>query len=80
MDDDNEIKWIIGILLGLMIVIFGGIFGFEYLGNRWDCAGYETATGKPTKYIGNTCYIQDSGQWYAWQEYKNRFVANGVMK
>lgn len=77
MDSDAKI---LAAMIGVVVVIFGGIFLAVYIGNRWDCAGYESATGKPTKYFGNTCYIRDSDRWYAWEEYKNRFVANGGVK
>jgi hypothetical protein len=44
-----------------------------------ECNGYERATGKQTKYVVGICYIQDGGQWFAWEEYKNRFVAGGML-
>jgi hypothetical protein len=63
-----------------MTALFGAILGLLAVGERWQCAGYERDTGRPTKYGNAMCFIQDGGQWYSWEEYKNRLVARGEMK
>ncbi len=48
--------------------------------DMWQCAAYDTATKKATKYSAGVCYIQDGGEWYSWTEYKHRLVTKGEMK
>lgn len=40
----------------------------------YQCSTYERVTGKPTKTEAMTCYVNEGGQWMAWDEYKLRFA------
>ncbi len=61
-------------------VLIGGSFVAVTGLDQYNCQGYSTATGKPTKYLAMECYIKDGGEWYAWNEYKYRLAARGQMK
>ena len=52
-------------------------YGFVYGTVRYECRTYEVVTGKPTKMGALTCYVNDGGQWMAWDEYKYRFATRG---
>lgn len=64
-------------ILTLCALFGGAIFGIGYVITSLDCAAYERATGKPTKIVFFTCYVQDKGRWFAWEEYKYRLIAKG---
>jgi len=68
------IKIIFGIFiapLAALVLVFYGLM-------EWECGAYQSATGKATKVAAMTCYVQDGGQWFAWEEYKYRMVAKGA--
>lgn len=60
-------------VLALMAVSFGISVGFD----AYKCASYETVTGKKTRFKALSCYVQDTGNWYAWAEYKHRLATKG---
>ncbi len=66
---------LLGIIVLALILILGIYVPLTYL----DCNGYERGTGKPTKVVALTCYINDTGGWYSWEEYKNRLITRGTM-
>lgn len=68
-----------GLLVFMVCIIAPLGFAVVQYG-KWQCSGYAESTGKPTKYGNAMCFIQDSGQWYSWEEYKHRLVARGEMK
>lgn len=68
------------ILIAMLGTAFGGAIGLSIGITAWECAGYERATGKATRMTAGTCYVQDNGSWYHWDEYKHRLVTKGEMK
>lgn len=71
------------LLLGVFFIlaaVFMFVFVPGYAIDRYQCAGYESATGKSTKYAALECYVQDGGKWYSWSEYKYRLASKGEMK
>ena len=76
----RELIEFLGILLGGFIMFILAVLLIAVPIDMWTCAKYEEATGKSTKFMGLTCYVQDKGQWYAWVEYKNRLVTKGEIK
>lgn len=69
----------IGFLVLVIVVVAPVVFMVIQM-DRWQCEGYARDTGKQTKYGNAMCFIQDGGQWFAWEEYKHRLVAKGEMK
>jgi hypothetical protein len=67
------------VICGLVVVALAFIIGFGAASVAYSCAGYEKATGKPTKFVNLDCYIKDGDQWFVWAEYKNRLVTKGSM-
>ena len=65
---------------GVMAVFFSVIIGIATTLEMYQCSKYESVTGRPTRYEGLSCYVQDEGTWYMWSEYKNRLVAKGEFK
>jgi len=65
---------------GGMLLYIAGLALIGWAGISWGCYGYQDTTGKPTKVIAFTCYIQDGSAWYAWEEYKYRLAAKGDFK
>lgn len=71
--------------VGLPIAVIGAMFGAVFsvvIGvisvlEAYQCGKYEAVTGKPTRYEGLTCYVQDKAEWYSWAEYKHRLVTKG---
>ena len=63
-----------------ILAIIGFIIGFAIAMTALDCAGYERATGKPTRMEFATCYIKEGEQWYSWEELKYRFATKGEIK
>jgi hypothetical protein len=64
----------------LFLIIAGVILAISavgYYGGKMQCETYQEVTGRPTKYVAADCYVKDQGQWYQWDEYKNRLVAQG---
>lgn len=64
----------------LLLIIAGiilGVSAVSYYGGKTQCETYQEVTGRPTKYVAAYCFVQDQGQWYQWDEYKNRLVAQG---
>lgn len=76
---DRDFAKFMGGFLGLVIGVLGATFGLIYQLESWQCTGYQTATGKATKYVRAECYVKDDGAWYSWTEYKNRLIARGQM-
>ena len=52
---------------------FGISVGFD----AYQCASYEAVTGRQTRFEGLSCYVQDTGNWYAWTEYQYRLATKG---
>lgn len=67
-------------LVALIVVPLAAILGLAMAGEAYQCSRYEAVTGKPTRYSGAQCFINDKGEWFAWDEYKNRLVASGAKK
>lgn len=67
-------------IVGAMVVFFSAIIGIFTTLEMYQCSKYESVTGRPTRYEGLSCYVQDEGTWYMWSEYKNRLVAKGEFK
>lgn len=63
----------------LFLMFCLAIFGMNYKYEEYNCNKYGENTSKPTKYDISGCYINDSGKWYIWQEYKYRFITKGEM-
>lgn len=80
MMDLRELFSIIAATLLLVIGVAVPVLGVAYLATNYQCNQYGVATGKPTKFTGGSCYISENGHWYAWEEYKHRFVAKGELK
>lgn len=76
--------FLIMVILGLigMVLFVGGIVSMQYLANRMECADYAKVTKRETNYtfVGG-CYIKDTdGEFYRYDEYKNRLIAQGQFK
>lgn len=65
---------------GIIAVVLTAVLGFVRGAVGYECSKYEDITGRPTKMAGLTCYVQDTGVWYSWPEYKYRLVTKGEMK
>jgi len=52
----------------------------SYWGTSVDCSTYQEVTGRKTKLVMMTCYIQDNNQWFRWDEYRLRNASTGVVK
>jgi hypothetical protein len=70
----------IGVLILVIAAVMAPLFGFAYWVGSAECSTYQQMTGKPTKYTMMACYINDSGQWYHWEEYKLRNATAGTAK
>lgn len=66
-------------VVGVVIAIIGGAVVLTLALVNWECSNYSEVTGRKTRVAAGSCYIEDGGQWYAWAEYKHRFVANGAL-
>jgi hypothetical protein len=75
---DKEFAIVIGGAAVLIAAVLALFVSLILLVDSWQCAKYEEATGKPTKYSGAMCYVQDGGKWYAWAEYKHRLATKGA--
>lgn len=60
-----------------VLTVFAGAIGLSTTLEHYQCGEYESVTGKPTRYEGMSCYVQDTGNWYAWAEYKHRLATKG---
>lgn len=60
-----------------LVMFFALALGIGALFESYQCSRYEAVTGKPTRYEGLSCYVQDTGNWYAWDEYKHRLATKG---
>ena len=67
----------IAMTLCSLAMFFGLAIGIGALFESYQCSKYEAVTGKPTRYEGLSCYVQDTGSWYVWAEYKHRLVTKG---
>lgn len=63
----------ISVILGLLSLSFCLVYGSAW----YECDTYERVTGARTKMGALTCYINEGGQWMAWDEYKYRFATRG---
>ena len=61
---------VILIVVSVIIMCCSVIGVITYIG--WQCRGYQQATGKQTKMVADTCYVNHNGVWYAWEEYRYR--------
>ena len=61
----------------LFVVLFAALVGGAAALEAYQCVKYESVTGKPTRYEGLSCYVQDTGNWYAWTEYQHRLATKG---
>lgn len=59
------------------VVLFAALVGGATALEAYQCGKYESVTGKQTRYEGLSCYVQDTGNWYAWTEYKHRLATKG---
>jgi hypothetical protein len=73
----DDVIFAILLTVGVAALFFSLVIGLCAVLESYQCAKYETVTGKPTQFTGLACYVQDNGGWYSWTEYKNRLVANG---
>ena len=64
------------IITGVMVPAFG----VAYWGVTVECADYQRITGRQTQLVTITCYVNDGGQWFRWDEYKLRNVTKGTTK
>lgn len=69
----------VAVIVGVCAAALAAIVAVLSALTAYQCAQYETVTGKPTKFAGMECYINDGGKWFAWSEYKNRLVTRGDM-
>lgn len=60
-----------------VLTVFAVALGLSTTLEHYQCGKYESVTGKPTRYEGMSCYVQDTGNWYAWTEYKHRLATKG---
>ena len=80
LDDLLEILSIMLAAAIAIVSILGLLFGVGYAIDRWQCAGYEIATGKDTNFVALTCYVQTENGWQARDEYINRAMASEGLK
>jgi hypothetical protein len=57
-----------------------GLAGFAYFVTVKDCAAYNIVTGRNTKFVAGSCYVQEGSDWYTRDEYKARMVAAEARK
>lgn len=77
MDDLIDGAKFFGCVLIALALLFAGLIGGLAGMEAYQCNVYQGVTGKPTKYEGLSCFVQDGGNWYAWTEYKYRLVTKG---
>jgi len=65
------------IVVVVMLAVFAGVIALFTALEHYQCGKYESVTGKPTRYEGLSCYVQDTGNWYAWTEYQHRLATKG---
>lgn len=70
------IKWVSAVLAIAAAGMFFAV-GCCVVVDAYLCSGYESATGKDTKYSALRCYIKDGGEWYSWEEYMHRLATKG---
>ena len=75
---DDFLGFLIMVIL-LLGVVFGGMIASVYFVGGYQCSAYRKTTGHQTQFVALECYVKDQGQWYVWEEYKNRLVAKGDM-
>lgn len=72
-----DIGLTIAVIAGGMVLFLSIVVGIGAAFESYQCTKYETVTGRPTRYDGLACYVQDGGAWYAWAEYKHRLATKG---
>ena len=66
--------FVIFVLCCLLIFVLG------YWGASVECSTYQEVTGRKTKFVMMTCYVNDGDQWFRWDEYKLRNITKGTTK
>lgn len=73
----EDVRDFFGMLAAVFMAMFflGAIIvSVVFLMVNLDCRGYSRATGRPTKMVFATCYINQNGKWYSADERRSLYV------
>ncbi len=64
-------------ILLMFAVVVGTLFAFARWADMYQCASFGEVTGRQTRYVAMSCYVQQDGRWYSADELKLRNATKG---